>query len=143
MEDTYIHPDRAYWFISRVTADIEVSPTGMEMLRVVAGGSAEGGIPPLPPQNGVSTPSSFRIAAAYPNPFNSTVTLRVELPAESDVKVNIYDVTGRQILDEIKPLPVGTSTLKWTPTPSTPAGIYTAVVKSDFGTKTVKVMYLK
>lgn len=143
VEDTYIHPDRAYWFISHIAADIEVSPTGMEMLRVVAGGSAEGGIPPLPPRNGVSIPSSFRIAAAYPNPFNSTVTFRVELPAEGDVAVDIYDVTGRRVLDEIKLLPVGTSILEWTPMPNTPAGIYTAVVRSDFGTKTVKVMYLK
>ncbi len=37
----------------------------------------------------------FRVHAAYPNPFNATAVLRFELPARREVRVELFDVTGR------------------------------------------------
>ena len=39
-------------------------------------------------------PSSFNLSC-YPNPFNSSTTISFSLPQASDVKVNVYDILGR------------------------------------------------
>lgn len=43
-------------------------------------------------------PIVFRVDANFPNPFNPTTTLRVELPQASDVDVTVYDLTGRVVM---------------------------------------------
>lgn len=35
--------------------------------------------------------------SSFPNPFNPTTTIKFDLPASSQVKLAVYDVTGRQI----------------------------------------------
>lgn len=42
-------------------------------------------------------PQQFALYDAYPNPFNPTTTIRFALPDQSDVKVFVYDVTGRRV----------------------------------------------
>jgi len=42
-------------------------------------------------------PSSFRVNAPYPNPFNPSVTLEYEIPASCFVKLVIYDILGREM----------------------------------------------
>ena len=44
-------------------------------------------------------PSTF-ILSAYPNPFNSTTTLRFTLPAPCEVTLILYDLMGRKLLHE-------------------------------------------
>lgn len=43
-------------------------------------------------------PQSFSLEPNFPNPFNPTTTLRVELPQASDVEVKVYDLTGRVVM---------------------------------------------
>jgi hypothetical protein len=45
-------------------------------------------------------PSSF-ILSAYPNPFNSTTTIRFVLPAPGPVHLEVYDLVGRRVKDLI------------------------------------------
>ncbi len=40
-------------------------------------------------------PSAFILYPAYPNPFNSTATIRYELPSPSHVALSVYDLVGR------------------------------------------------
>ncbi len=42
-------------------------------------------------------PREFSIHPAYPNPFNPTTTIGFELPAARDVRVELFDVTGRRV----------------------------------------------
>jgi FG-GAP-like repeat/Secretion system C-terminal sorting domain len=42
-------------------------------------------------------PSEFRLAPAYPNPFNETTTLSVSLPGTADLSVAVYTTTGRLV----------------------------------------------
>ena len=42
-------------------------------------------------------PAAFSLTQNYPNPFNPSTTISYELPASSYVKLNIYDIIGREV----------------------------------------------
>jgi len=42
-------------------------------------------------------PSEFGLRGIYPNPFNPTTVLSLELPASGYVNLTVYDVSGRQV----------------------------------------------
>jgi hypothetical protein len=44
-------------------------------------------------------PTEFELATAYPNPFNSSTTLTVELPAVADLSVTVFNITGQQVAE--------------------------------------------
>ncbi len=61
-----------------------------------------------PPQNiltsaddeeevGQDVPERTSLAQNYPNPFNSQTTIRFELPASSEVTLEVFDVLGRRV----------------------------------------------
>lgn len=43
-------------------------------------------------------PNSFSLRQNYPNPFNPTTQIHYQLPATSQVKLNVYDLTGRELM---------------------------------------------
>jgi hypothetical protein len=45
----------------------------------------------------VETPQDYRIVAAYPNPFNPTATIVYSIPKAGDIKLRVFDVTGRDV----------------------------------------------
>jgi hypothetical protein len=42
-------------------------------------------------------PQAFSLSPNYPNPFNSSTTLRYSLPVQSSATIDIYDILGRKI----------------------------------------------
>lgn len=42
-------------------------------------------------------PSKYKLFTNYPNPFNPTTKIKFDLPQNSFVKINIFDITGRII----------------------------------------------
>jgi hypothetical protein len=40
-------------------------------------------------------PREFYLYQNYPNPFNPTTYIRIDLPKSADVKLNIYDISGK------------------------------------------------
>ncbi len=59
-------------------------------------------------------PENFNLFPNYPNPFNTITLLRYQLPVQSHVNIDIYNVLGRRIrtiIDEIKE--AGFYTVTW------------------------------
>ena len=45
-----------------------------------------------------AAPSAFTLQGNYPNPFNPTTSIRIDLPERAAVSVAVYDLLGRQVL---------------------------------------------
>ncbi|MBX2820407.1 MAG: PKD domain-containing protein [Rhodothermaceae bacterium] len=48
-------------------------------------------------KEGVPPVSEVRLAPNYPNPFAGTTQIRYELPADAQVSLNVFDVSGRRV----------------------------------------------
>jgi hypothetical protein len=59
-------------------------------------------------------PEKFTISRAYPNPFNTSVTLQITLPHEEQVTVQIYNQQGQRVREMLcKRLQPGTHQITW------------------------------
>ena len=47
--------------------------------------------------NSTDIPVDFHLSQNYPNPFNATTTISFDLPEQSNVKLDVFDVTGRKV----------------------------------------------
>ena len=67
------------------------------------------------PQNGDSPPVVSRLLAAYPNPFNPSVTVPFELAAPERLRMSVYDTAGRIVATLIRgePYPAGPDQITW------------------------------
>lgn len=46
---------------------------------------------------GISVPGKFILQQSYPNPFNASVSIAYEVPAESRVTIEIYNIIGQRV----------------------------------------------
>ncbi|MCC6866169.1 MAG: SBBP repeat-containing protein [Ignavibacteria bacterium] len=51
--------------------------------------------------NTLTTPKNFYLLQNYPNPFNPSTTISFGLPKSSNVKISVYDVTGKLVADAV------------------------------------------
>jgi hypothetical protein len=59
-------------------------------------------------------PAAPQLHPCYPNPFNSSVVLPVDLPTQLSVRLSVYNVAGqrlRVLVDEV--LPTGHHRVRW------------------------------
>lgn len=59
-------------------------------------------------------PDQFSLEQNYPNPFNPSTNIQFNLPEQSNVTLQVYDISGRQIavlVDE--PMNAGSHTINW------------------------------
>lgn len=62
----------------------------------------------------ISTPEIFKLYDNYPNPFNPATNIKFDIPVSSDVKLKIYDITGKEIFTAINAmLTAGTYEYRW------------------------------
>jgi len=85
---------------------------------------------------------------AYPNPFNSSVTISFNLPQEGKVSVSIYDITGRMVQSfEQRVLRAGDNSLVWDATDDNgsllSSGVYFYRIIYDDQTVTTKITLLR
>jgi hypothetical protein len=88
-------------------------------------------------------PSSFSLSPNYPNPFNSSTTIRYNLPTESPVTIDIYDILGRKVqtLLDVK-AQAGTHQVNWN-ADGLPSGAYFARLKAGQHSQTMKMILMK
>ncbi|MBN1632976.1 MAG: T9SS type A sorting domain-containing protein [Ignavibacteria bacterium] len=49
-------------------------------------------------ENNITTPFIYELNQNYPNPFNPTTTINFSVAKESFVKINVYDILGREVM---------------------------------------------
>jgi len=47
----------------------------------------------------IFNPSKYKLLQNYPNPFNPNTTIMFEIPENSDIRLNIYDLNGHLVRD--------------------------------------------
>jgi len=59
-------------------------------------------------------PTQYALSPCMPNPFNPSTTLRFSLPADAEVSLSIYDLSGRRIVELIsEDMPQGNHEVEW------------------------------
>lgn len=88
-------------------------------------------------------PAEFALAQNYPNPFNPATTLTFGLPEESDIRLIVYDVMGRQVgvLAE-GTMPAGEHRVTFDAT-GLPSGLYLARLTTPQGAFTRTMQLVK
>ena len=87
--------------------------------------------------------NDFSIGNAFPNPFNPSTTIELELNKESFVSINVYNVAG-QLVDKVFAGDLGSSshTITWNAN-SYSSGVYFMSVQINDHIETKKLMLVK
>jgi len=87
--------------------------------------------------------NNFTLLSAYPNPFNSMVTIRYSVEIFGEVSVQVYDITGRLVetlVDGI--IQPGNHGIKWDASNQS-SGIYFVIFENGNSSLTQKLILLK
>ncbi len=88
-------------------------------------------------------PSTFSLSPAYPNPFNPSTTLNVNLPDAAELTVAVYNVTGQQVATLAQgQFDAGSHTLTFDASELS-AGVYFVHANANTWTATQKVVLVK
>ncbi|HTY36278.1 MAG TPA: right-handed parallel beta-helix repeat-containing protein, partial [Bacteroidota bacterium] len=73
---------------------------------------------------GTSLPADFGLSQNYPNPFNPSTTISYRLPLEGFVRLRVYDMLGRQVVQLVdESQQPGQYSVRWAASPM-PSGVY-------------------
>ena len=82
--------------------------------------------------------------AAYPNPFNPSITISFDLPETGKVSLNVYDLKGALVgtlLNESKV--AGGYQYRWTPHSKFASGMYIFELETNNKIRHQKITYIK
>jgi len=94
-------------------------------------------------EENITLPDRLALRPNYPNPFNGSTVITVELPRRQHIVCRIYDMRGRQVAvlhdGELAP---AVHRFHFEPK-ELPSGIYTCCLRADRLVRTCKMLYLK
>jgi hypothetical protein len=89
------------------------------------------------------SPAALTFTGAFPNPFNTTVSIRFTLPDDGRVSVRAYDILGRKAADLFDgDLAAGEKDVLWKPE-NLSGGVYLVHIATPYGSHTTKILLLK
>ena len=89
------------------------------------------------------SPISFQLYQNYPNPFNPKTTIKFELPEESYVTLDIFDITGKRVHTLIKSdLGAGVHSLQWDGSDQA-SGVYFLIITAKNFNQAMKMSLIK
>ena len=88
-------------------------------------------------------PLTYALHPNYPNPFNPATHIQFTIPEQTDVKLQIFDVLGRQVDVLVnKTLPIGHHEILWSPN-NLSSGFYFYKLEAGSFMQTRKMILLK
>jgi len=92
---------------------------------------------------GTIYPNTFSLSRNYPNPFNASTTISYDLPTQSEVKIEIYDLLGRKIETLLAGTqPAGSHSVVWNAEDAS-SGVYFYRIEAGDFVETRKCVLLK
>ncbi|MBU1881065.1 T9SS type A sorting domain-containing protein [bacterium] len=89
-------------------------------------------------------PPSHLLYALYPNPFNSDLSISLDLPSTQTLSVSIWDIAGRQVAEIYSGnLSQGGHRLAWHAENNVTSGLYFVRIETEAAVNISKVLYLK
>ena len=90
-----------------------------------------------------AVPSVFALYDNFPNPFNPVTTIRFDIPKNSDVRLNIFDINGKQVMSLVRgELTPGSYSISWDAS-GYASGIYFYKIEAGTFTTTKKMVLIK
>ncbi len=91
----------------------------------------------------VDLPRHLLVSSPYPNPFNASITIQYDLPKDSYVTIDIFDILGRRVTTLVNAAqPAGSHHMIWD-APDRSSGIYFYRIQAGEFTETKKMTLLK
>lgn len=87
-------------------------------------------------------PTSFGITGTYPNPFNSTLSIRFSVPNVEEGMLRIYDLTGREVTTLMQGKMAGRQSVIWD-AGSVASGVYLVRLEADGNVDQRKVVLIR
>jgi hypothetical protein len=131
-------PDTVAVFIIGVTAIDTAGASALCVFRITT----------VPSSTGVEKdkdqlPKDFALQQNYPNPFNPTTVISYQLSVNSNVKLSIFDVLGREVTTLVnEKKPAGSYAVQWNAI-GMPSGIYFYKLQVGKYTEAKKLILLK
>jgi hypothetical protein len=93
--------------------------------------------------NGTGLPHEFRVSVAFPNPFNSSCSFELAVPAAEQVHATIYNITGQRVAELVNSrVAAGYHHLNWDAR-GFPSGIYILRVRADGFVSAQKLLLIR
>ena len=112
-------------------------PVGVTMLELSGSGA------PVSVDHRIEVPVKYDMLNCYPNPFNAYLEIVVMLNAPDNIRLEVFDQSGRSINNVYEGMfSAGSRSFSWFPG-AIPAGTYIIQLEHNQGTTEVSVQYLK
>ena len=91
-------------------------------------------------------PTDFALFQNHPNPFNNTTVINFNLPEPAEIKLTIFDVTGKEVKTILNShLSAGSHSVRWDGTDNywrpVASGLYFIRLQTGQSSKTIKAIY--
>jgi hypothetical protein len=105
--------------------------------------SPQGNITHVQANENNQLPSSFQLFANYPNPFNNQTRITFELPEQSPVELDLYNIAGQHLVTIFRGITSAGKHSIGFDAAAFSSGVYFYRLKSTFGIKTRRMLFLK